>query len=127
MNFRRTAPVSVALMASLGLAGCAADVNPVRDMFVAVGAGGKPAPAPEFVAGSRPANLDYVPVGTTKAGPAKPARKPEEAKAVEAELDALRTRQEADAAALRAAAAAAAGPVTPAPPVSPAAKKPARP
>jgi hypothetical protein len=53
-------------------------------MFVAVGAGGKPAPAPEFVAGSRPADLDYVPVGTTKAGPAKPARKPEEAKAVEA-------------------------------------------
>jgi len=119
--------VALALAASSALAACSADTNPVRDVFVAAGAGGVPSPAPDFVARSRPQSLDYVPVGTAKTGPAAPARKPEEAQAVEAELDVLRARTEAEAAALRAAGASPPPAAPSAIPPTPAQKKPVRP
>jgi hypothetical protein len=123
MNFRRDAWAVTIVAASLSLAACSADVNPTRDVLVAVGAGGVPAPAPDFVRTSRPEALDYVPVGSAKAERATPARKPEEAKAIEAELDALRARKEAEGAALRSEAAASPSPKVPA--ASPSPKVPA--
>lgn len=128
MNFRQGVLGSFALAASVSLAACSADINPARDVFVAAGVGGVPAPAPDFVARSRPETLDYVPVGTAREVRPTPARKPEETRAVEAELDTLRTRKEAEAAALRAAASGAPTPApSAAPPAKPASKQPVRP
>lgn len=97
----RTKPLSIphvtalalTLFAVAGLAGC--NSNPVRDVATAVGAGPQVAPTPDFVERSRPANLDYMPIGTPVAERPTPARTAAEIKAAEAELDALRTRNEA--------------------------------
>ncbi len=105
MVLQHGATRGLALIAILGLTACAGDTNPVRDMFVAVGAGGVPAQAPEFVDRSRPADLTYVPVGSAKPGRSTPARTAADVQAAEAELDALRARNEAEAEALRRAAA----------------------
>jgi hypothetical protein len=77
----------------LGLAACS-ETNLVRDSFVAVGAGPQNAQTPDFVEQSRPAELDYLPVGT--AAPARPtaARTADEVKAAEAELEAVRLQNE---------------------------------
>ena len=93
----RASVKSLSIAAVAALAACSGDANPVRDTLVAVGAGPKTAATPDFVRQSRPANLDYVPVGT--AAPERPtqARTAEEVKAVEAEMDATRTRNEAAA------------------------------
>src|SRR5215213_6551209 len=82
---------------ALALAGCSADTNPVRDVFVATGVGAKPKPAPDFVVQSRPEAVDYVPVGVS--APARPIRGKTvaETKAAEAELDAQRAAIEAKA------------------------------
>jgi hypothetical protein len=77
------------------VAGCAEGSNPTRDLFASVGAGPKTAPAPDFVASSRPASLDYMPIGTPQAGRPTAARTADEIKAAEAELDAIRARNEA--------------------------------
>lgn len=74
----------------LSLGGCAGDLNPVRDVFVGVGAGATPAPAPDFVEASRAsAPTGYVPVAVTpqRETPAKTAA---EVAALEAELSATR-------------------------------------
>ena len=73
----------------------------MRDAFVATGVGAKPPPAPDFVRDSRPATIDYLPVGVS--APARPVTRKTaaEVKASEAELDALRTAQEAQAAQAR--------------------------
>jgi hypothetical protein len=77
------------------LAACSGDTNPVRDALVAVGAGPKTAATPDFVAQSRPTNLDYLPVGTeTPPRPTK-AKTADEVKAAEAEMDSLRAQNEA--------------------------------
>jgi hypothetical protein len=112
----RRAPRLWALAAvALGLAGCAADTNPVRDVFVATGVGAKPKPAPDFVVQSRPESVDYIPVGAP--APARPIRgkTAAEAKATEAELDAARAAVEAQAAAARQVGAGAAATPAPAP------------
>jgi len=76
------------------VAGCSRDTNPVRDMFVSAGVGAKVPPAPDFVTNTRPAQSDYIPVGL-KAPPRKyPAKTPEQIKAVEGQMDAVRTRTE---------------------------------
>jgi hypothetical protein len=49
------------------LAGCAGDLNPVRDVFVATGIGDTPMERPDFVEEARPERLDYVPVGSAPA------------------------------------------------------------
>jgi hypothetical protein len=94
-------PVIAAAVIALGLAGCSADINPVRDAFVATGVGAKPKPAPEFVVNSRSETVDYIPVGTS--APARPIRGKmvAETKAAEAELDAARAAIEAKAAEAR--------------------------
>ena len=45
----RRGPAAVMAVIAPTLAGCAADTNPVRDVFVATGVGAKPRPAPDFV------------------------------------------------------------------------------
>lgn len=93
-------PVAAGLLA-LGLAGCAGDVNPVRDVFVGVGAGATPNPAPDFIAQSRPtAPADYLPIRPVPER-AIEAKTPEEVAALEAELVLLRERQAARAASTR--------------------------
>jgi hypothetical protein len=80
------------MAALIALAACAGDSNPVRDAFVAVGAGPKTAEAPDFVARSRPATLEYQPVGSASPARPTPARTADEVKAAEAELEAVRAR-----------------------------------
>jgi hypothetical protein len=97
------------------LAACSGDQNPVRDLVVGVGAGPTSAPTPDFVQRSRPARLDYVPIGTAAPARSEKARTAEEVKAAEAEMDAVRAANEAAAQAAAAEAAA----TTPAAPVAP--------
>jgi len=56
------------------------------------------AETPEFVARSRRGSLDYMPIGAAQPERAKP-RTADEVKAAEAEMDALRARNEAAGAA----------------------------
>src|SRR5690349_8408156 len=86
---------SLAVSALTVVAACSSDTNPVRDVFVAVGAGPKTAPTPDFVKQSRPAALDYVPVGTKAPPRNTPALTADQVKAAEAEMDATRARNEA--------------------------------
>jgi hypothetical protein len=83
------------------LAACVTETNPVREAATAVGFGPKIEPAPDFVARSRPAKLDYIPVGTTAPNRPTPARSVDQVKAAEAELEAARAANEAAAAAAR--------------------------
>ena len=93
--------VIAAAVTALVLAGCSADTNPVRDVFVATGIGANPKPAPDFVLNSRPEAVDYIPVGVS--APARPIRGKTvaETKAAEAELDRERAALEAKAAEAR--------------------------
>jgi hypothetical protein len=116
---RKMLCLTVVLAGTWVLPGCTTDGNPVRDTAAAVGLGPTIAPAPEFVERSRPAKLDYIPVGTAGSGRPTPARTTDEVKAAEAELEAIRASNEAAAQAAREVGAAAAVPV----PVQP---KPAR-
>ncbi|MEE1612037.1 hypothetical protein [Microvirga sp. CF3016] len=97
-SIRRVSAVSLAMVA-VGLAGCNGSFNPVRDVATAVGAGPQTAATPDFVARSRPTNLDYMPIATPAPERPTPARTAEEIKAAEAELEALRSRNEAAGAA----------------------------
>lgn len=94
MPVPRFPPLAVSLAVSLGLGGCMGDANPVRDRLNAAGIGPRAVAAPDFVAQSRPAALDYVPVGTS-APPRDRARSAAEVRALEAELEAARGRNEA--------------------------------
>ena len=85
------------MVAAAGVTGC--NSNPVRDVATSLGAGPNVAPTPDFVARSRPATLDYMPIGTPVPERPTPARTAAEIKAAEAELEALRTRNEAAGAA----------------------------
>lgn len=95
----RAPALLLTVLAAANVAACAGDANPVRDIAVSVGAGPKVAPSPDFVASSRPQNLDYVPVGTAQEGRPTAARTADEIKAAESDLDALRARNEAAGAA----------------------------
>lgn len=92
---RRISAMAMVMLAAGVLAGCNGSFNPVRDVTAAVGAGPQMAPTPDFVAQSRPSNLEYMPIGTPVPGRPTPARTADEIKAAEAELDALRARNEA--------------------------------
>ena len=91
----RSAAIALTMLTAAGLGACTGSFNPVRDVATAVGAGPQIAPTPEFVARSRPENLEYLPVGTARPDVRPPARTAEEVKAAEAEMDALRARNEA--------------------------------
>lgn len=95
----RAPALLLAALVAANVAGCTSGSNPVRDVAVSLGAGPKTAPTPDFVAQSHPRNLDYMPIGTAEAGRPTPARSPEEVKAAESELDAVRARNEAAGAA----------------------------
>ncbi len=95
----RAPRLALAVLIAANVAACAGGSNPVRDIATSVGAGPKVAPTPDFVASSRPQSLDYMPIGTATEGRPTAARTPEEIKAAEAELDALRSRNEAAGAA----------------------------
>ena len=95
---------SVLLLAS-ALGGCMGDTNPVRDMAVAAGVtGGEPKPAPDFVARTRPAQAEYVPIGS----PAPPrryrAKNKDEVEGAESQMERLSRANEARAAQARRAA-----------------------
>lgn len=93
----RAPAFALVLLAASGVAGC--NSNPVRDVATSLGAVPQVAPTPDFVARSRPATLDYMPIGTPVPERPTPARTAAEIKAAEAELDALRNRNEAAGAA----------------------------
>jgi len=95
----RASALLLATLVAANVTACAGGSNPVRDIAVAVGAGPKVAATPDFVAQSRPQNLDYMPIGRSEEGRPTAARTAEEVKAEEAELDALRARNEAAGAA----------------------------
>jgi hypothetical protein len=103
-----------ALVATLGA--CATDANPVRDAVARAGFGPKITPAPDFVAASRPANLDYVPVGRPASAPSPKGKRADEIKAAEAEMESLRARNESRGVAARRAVGAKAGPASAGPP-----------
>jgi hypothetical protein len=90
----RSSLAIAAALAALPIAGCSGDTNPVRDLVVAAGAGPRATASPDFIASSRPATLDYIPV-STRAGSRPPPRTVDEVKAAEAELDAIRASNEA--------------------------------
>ena len=97
LSIPRAPAFALVLLAASGVAGC--NSNPVRDVATSLGAGPQVAPTPDFVARSRPATLDYMPIGTSVPERPTPARTAAEIKAAEAELDALRSRNEAAGAA----------------------------
>jgi hypothetical protein len=97
LSIPRAPAFALVLLAASGMAGC--NSNPVRDVATSLGAGPQVAPTPDFVARSRPATLDYMPIGTPVPERPTPARTADEIKAAEAELDALRSRNEAAGAA----------------------------
>jgi hypothetical protein len=96
-SFYRTSVKSLAIGVVAVLAACSGDANPVRDTFGAFGAGPKTAPTPDFVQQSRPATLDYVPIGTSAAERPTAAMTADQVKAAEAEMEATRSRNEAAA------------------------------
>lgn len=91
-----------ALVAMLGA--CSTDGNPVRDAVQRAGLGPKIAPAPDFVAASRPARLDYLPVARPVSAPSPKGKRADEVKAAEAEMESLRVQNESRGAAARRAA-----------------------
>jgi len=98
-SIHRRSAVVLAMLAASGVAGCNGSFNPVRDVASSLGAGPQSAATPDFVARSRPANLEYMPIGAPIPERPTPARTADEIKAAEAELDALRTQNEAAGAA----------------------------
>ena len=99
LSIRRGSVIAFAMLAASGVAGCNGSFNPVRDVATSVGAGPQLATSPDFVTRSRPANLEYMPIGTPVPERPTPARTADQIKAAEAELDALRTQNEAAGAA----------------------------
>ncbi|WP_201837585.1 hypothetical protein [Microvirga zambiensis] len=98
-SIHRRSSIALAMLAASGVAGCNGSFNPVRDVASSLGAGPQSAATPDFVARSRPANLEYMPIGAPIPERPTPARTADEIKAAEAELDALRTQNEAAGAA----------------------------
>lgn len=97
LSIPRKAVLALTLCSVASVAGC--NSNPVRDVATSLGAGPQVAPTPDFVTRSRPATLDYMPIGTPAPERQTPARTAAEIKAAEAELDAVRSRNEAAGAA----------------------------
>lgn len=75
--------------------GCSSDVNPVKAAFVGAGYGPKPVDAPDFVQRSRRTDIDFMPVGESAPRRAIRTRSAEGQKALEAELEGARNRNEA--------------------------------
>jgi hypothetical protein len=91
----RCAALYAALVSTL--VGCAGDTNPVRDAFVAAGVGAQRRKAPEFVEKSRPAAMEFAPVGIAQPKRGVAAKPKSGVAAAEAEMDAIRAKNEAKA------------------------------
>ena len=97
---RRALRALILCAAAAGLAACG-ETNLMRDAAFATGIATPPKEAPEFIRQSRPAQLDYLPVGVS-APPREATYKTKAAvTAAEAELDATRTGNEAKGAQAR--------------------------
>ncbi|HEY8565747.1 MAG TPA: hypothetical protein VIL65_09620 [Beijerinckiaceae bacterium] len=81
----RRLALSMGAVAALGA--CSGDINPVRDVAISAGVGQKRPDGQDFVRDSRPATLDYRPVGRLAAERDRKARTPTEVKALEAQVD----------------------------------------
>jgi hypothetical protein len=92
---------------TLAVAGCG-ETNLVKDAAVAVGIGGEPRAAPDFVARSRPGSSEYLPVGQSAPKRNLQAKDAGRLAQAEAEMDAARNANEARGTAARNAAASAA-------------------
>jgi hypothetical protein len=92
--------VRLGIVGALGaLAACSGDTNLVRDAAVATGVGVEPKTAPDFVAASRPAELDYIRPGlATRSGKAKSA---DEVRAMESSMEQTRAANQSKAAEAR--------------------------
>jgi hypothetical protein len=95
----RAAGIALTLVFVANVAACADGSNPTKELANSLGIGPKTAPSPDFVARSRPQSLDYMPIGVGAGERPTKARTAEEIKAAEAEMDALRARNEAAGAA----------------------------
>jgi hypothetical protein len=112
---RRRPFLSCTMLAAAALGACSGDFNPVRDVAVKTGLGAERKDGPDFVRQSRPADLDYAPVGVAAPKPKIAAKGAGDVKAVEGQMDAIRAANEARAnEARQAGAAVAASPVAPA-------------
>ena len=89
--------LSCTFIAAGALGACSGDFNPVRDVAVKTGLGAERKEGPDFVRESRPANLDYAPVGVAAPKPATAAKSASGVKAVEGQMDAIRAANEARA------------------------------
>ncbi|MGJ3265545.1 MAG: hypothetical protein ACFE0R_20180 [Salinarimonas sp.] len=84
----RISMTAATLAAALALGGCAGDLNPIRDVFVGVGAGATPQQAPAFVEETRQtAPSGYLPIAATPRRESAP-KTPEEVAAARAALEA---------------------------------------
>ena len=94
----------VLLGAALG--GCASEGgNPVRDLALAAGVtGGEPRPAPDVMARTRSAQVDYVPIGVSAPARRYRAKDKDEVESAEAQMNRLSRANEARAAQARRAA-----------------------
>lgn len=92
---RRHAALACVLALAASATGCSGDANPIKEAYVGAGYGPKPVEAPDFVARSRREEADYLPVG--ESAPRRPvrARSSEGQRALEAELEGARSRNEA--------------------------------
>ena len=76
---------AAAFALALILGGCAGDLNPVRDVFVATGLGEAEREAPDFIAGTRPGELAYAPIRRIDASE-RPLKTDEELAEMEEEM-----------------------------------------
>ena len=88
-------PVLPVVLLTVALGGCSSDVNPIKAAFVDAGYGPRAVQAPDFVKTSRKADIDYMPVGEDAARRPVRARSAEGQRALAAELEGARTRNEA--------------------------------
>ncbi len=93
-GFAKGLAVSV-LPILIGQGGCSGDVNPVKAAYIGAGYGPRNVAAPDFVESSRREGLGYMPVGTDAPKPANRPRTAESRRALEAELEGARSRNEA--------------------------------
>lgn len=98
-NPSRLAAVGLTLLAVANVAACMDGSNPTRELVTSISGGPRMAETPDFVQRSRPASLDYLPIGVDPPARPTPARTAEEIKAAEAEMEAVRARNEAAGAA----------------------------
>lgn len=97
----RLAPLALALLA-LVPAGCSGSSEFVRDVSMQTGlVGGEPKPAPDFVTRTRTPDAGYMPIGVSAPPRAIRRKSKNEVGSAEAEMEALRKRNEARGAAAR--------------------------